>query len=94
MDELHEADDVIVVEERFPGPHDDDGMEVRRDIFTESQELSDHFASRQVADEAVLGRGTEGAVDGTANLGRYADGIAIVMLHEDRFDSLAVSQLQ
>ena len=59
VDELHEADDVIVVEERFPCPHDDDGMEVRRDVFAESQELGDHFASRQVADETVLGGRTE-----------------------------------
>ena len=61
VDELHEADDVIVVEERFPCPHDDDRMEVRRDVFAESQELGDHFASRQVADEAILGGRTEGA---------------------------------
>ena len=69
-------------------------MEVRRDVFAKSQELGDHFASRQVTDEAVLGRRTERAVDGTADLGRYTDGIAIVVLHEDRFYRFPISQLQ
>lgn len=94
VDELHETDDVVIIEERFPRPHDDDGVQFRRDVFTESQELGDHFTGRQVADKAVLGRRAEGAVDGTADLGRHADGIAVIVHHEHRFDGFAVRELQ
>ena len=50
-------------------------------------------AGGQVPDLAGDGGGAEGAAHAAAHLGGDADGIAVVILHQHRFDAVAVRQL-
>lgn len=49
-------------------------------------------AGSKAADEAAEGRGAEGAAHGAADLRGDADGIAVMIAHQDGLDTVAVSQ--
>ena len=42
MDHFHKTDDVVIVQQGFACPHDDDRVKLRRYVFAERHELGYH----------------------------------------------------
>ena len=59
-------------------------------LATDMEDLADDFAGAETALQAHLGGETEFAIDWAADLGGDADGVPIVLGHEDAFDGAAV----
>jgi hypothetical protein len=88
---------VGIVGQRLAHAHHDDVADaccVRREPqpALEVEHLRDDLAGRQVALQAHLRGGAEGAAHGAAGLAADADGVAPVVAHQHRLDQLAIVQ--
>ena len=87
FEELH---DVIEVVKRLTDAHKDDIRDGQAGFLLRKHDLVQHFRGLQPPYEAADGRGAEGAALTAADLRRDADGVAVVIAHDDGLNGVAV----
>ena len=93
VDQFQEAQHVGHVVQRLADAHEDDVGDGHAAVQLGEQHLVQQLRGAQVADLAGDGAGAEGAAHAAAHLRRDADGVAVVVTHEDALDAVAVGQL-
>ena len=83
----------IHVVQRLSNAHQHDIGDLPAGIQLGEQHLIQHLRGSQVTDLSGDGAGAEGAAHAAAHLRGDAHGIAVVILHEHRLDTVAVRQL-
>ena len=92
IDQLQKAEHSIVVVQRLSDAHQNDVGHRQSGIYLCKKHLVEHFRRRQPPHKPAFGRGAEGAAHRAADLRGDADGIAVVVAHQDAFDAVAVGQ--
>ena len=93
VDELEEAHDVVEVIQRLTDAHEHDVGDRQAGIELGKEHLIDQLRRLEPPDEPADRRRAEFAAHRAADLGGDADGIAVVILHDDGLDAVAVSEL-
>ena len=88
---------VIVIIKRLAGPHDDDvgdALPTLREDAVHDEQLAHHLGGGEVPFLLVEAGGAERAAHGAADFARDADGVAVIVGHEDRLDLGPVFHLE
>ena len=93
VDQLQKSQHIVHVVQRLADTHEYDVGDRQAAVQLGKQHLVQQLRWPQVPDLAGDGAGAEGAAHTAAHLGRDAYGVAVVVLHEDCLDAVAVGQL-
>ena len=91
-DEPQKLYHIIIVVERLAYSHQNDSVYPFARVALRSYHLTEYLARTQMTDKPANSRRTEAAAHPTADLSRDADGIAMLVLHNDALDALPVRQ--
>ena len=91
--QAQEPQNVFPVIQGLSNTHQHDIGDLPAGIQLGEQHLVQHLPGGQVPDLSGHGAGAEGAAHAAAHLGGDAHGIAVMILHQHRFDAVAVRQL-
>ena len=89
-DEPQKLYHIIIVVERLAYSHQNDSVYPFARVALRSYHLTEYLGRTQMTDKPANSRRTEAAAHPTADLSRDADGIAMLVLHNDALDALPV----
>ena len=93
VDKLQKTHDVVEVIQWFADAHQDNVGDRQAGIQLGKKHLIKKLRRLQPPDKAADGRRAELAAHRASDLRGDADGVAVVVLHDDGFDAVAVTQL-
>ena len=93
VDKLQKAHDGIEIVKRLADAHKYDVGDGDARVKLRENDLIEHLRGRKVTHAAGNGRSTECAAHAAADLRGDADGISMVIAHENAFDAVAVGKL-
>jgi len=92
VDQRQKLQYVILVVQRLSDPHQHNVGDGKAAVQLGKQHLIQYLGGRQVTHLSGDGAGAEGAAHAAAHLRGDAHGIAVVIAHQHRFDTVAVPQ--
>ena len=93
VDKLEKAHDIVEVIQRLTDAHQHNIGDRQAGIQLGKEHLVEKLRRLESADKTADGGRAEFAAHRAADLRRDADGVAMVVLHDDGFDAVAVAQL-
>ena len=93
VDQLQKAQHIVHVVQRLADTHEHDVGDRQAAVQLGKQHLVQQLRWPQVPDLAGDGAGAKGAAHTAAHLRGDTHGVAVVVLHEDCLDAVAVGQL-
>ena len=91
-DDVEEAEHVVIVQKGLSHAHEDDVGDPDAQFALGGIDLRQHLGGPEAPGTAVDGGRTEGTPHVTADLRRDADGVTVLVLHQDRFHGVPVVQ--
>jgi len=93
VDQRKKAHDIVKVIERLADAHEDDVGDLAAGLPLGIEHLVEHFRRLKIADQAADRRRAERAPLPAADLRGDADRIAVLVVHDDGLDGIAVAEL-
>ena len=93
VDQLKKAHNVVKVIERLTDAHEDDVGDLAAGLPLGIEHLIEHFRRLEVADQAADCGRAERAPLPAADLRGDADRVAVLIVHDDSLDGVAVAEL-
>lgn len=93
VDKLEKANDIVEVIQRLADAHQNDVRDLHPGIKLRKKHLIEQLRRREPPHKAAQRGGAELAAHRTADLGGDADGVSVVILHENGLHTVAVAEL-
>ena len=93
VDQRKKAHNIVKVIERLADAHEDDVGDLAAGLPLGIEHLVEHFRRLKIADQAADRRRAERAPLPAADLRGDADRIAVLVVHDDGLDGVAVAEL-
>ena len=91
--QLQKAHHIIKIVQRLADAHEHHPGHRQAGVDLGMEDLVEHFVGLQPPDQTADGGGAEGTAHGAAHLGGDADGVAVVVAHENGLHAVAVGKL-